>query len=152
MDSKWDRRYWDLAELVSTWSKDPNAQVGAIITSARGGVNAIGYNGFPAGVEDDERLSDSQVKNEMVVHAEQNAVLIAGEAARGATIYVAGKPVCSRCAGVIIQAGIRRVVAMDPEKSDEESKWRSVGVLAMNMLREASLTVDFMESPPKKQE
>ena len=47
-------------------------------------------------------------------HAEVNALLSAGQRAEGATIYVVGRPVCSACAGALIQAGIARVVAERP--------------------------------------
>ncbi len=59
---KWDRRYLEMAELVASWSKDPNAQVGAVIVRDNR-VVATGFNGFPAEVEDlDERLGDKKKK------------------------------------------------------------------------------------------
>ncbi|WP_425311403.1 dCMP deaminase family protein [Methylomonas methanica] len=103
---KWDERFCELAEYISEWSKDPNAKVGAVIFSKKGGNISIGYNGFPMGVEDSaERLTDKDIKLELVVHAEVNALIAAGDRAQGSTIYVWGKPICSRCAGPIIQAG-----------------------------------------------
>jgi dCMP deaminase len=117
---QWDRRRVELARFVASWSKDPNAQVGSVIADARGRVIALGYNGFAIGVEDRaDRLTDQHLKLEMVVHAEENAVLIAGKSAENATIYVVGKPVCARCAGVIIQSGINRVVAARPALVEE---------------------------------
>jgi len=35
------------------------------------------------------------------------------------------------------------VVAMDPERSDKDSKWRRPGVLAVEMLKEARVRVEF---------
>ncbi|SRR6266508_1081541 len=106
---KWDTRFWKLASFVARWSKDPRAKIGAVITAQGGGPIAVGYNGFPSGVEDSaERLTNQRIKLDMVVHAEQNALVIAAQNARGGTIYVRGKPICSRCAGLIIQAGIAR--------------------------------------------
>src|SRR5262245_56317864 len=83
MNSKWDARFLELAEFVSKWSKD-KAKVGAVLATPRSGAIALGYNGFPIGVEDRaERLEDPDIKLDMVVHAEQNALLIAGPAALG---------------------------------------------------------------------
>jgi dCMP deaminase len=97
---KWDRRFLAIAELAASWSKDPKAKVGAVIVDTQGQVAAVGYNGFPKIVEDSaERYSDTDVKLEMVVHAEENAILGAGVRARGGAAYVFGKPVCARCAG-----------------------------------------------------
>ncbi|MCX8520243.1 MAG: deaminase, partial [Rhodoferax sp.] len=103
---KWDVRFCELAKFVSEWSKDPSAKVGAVVFSKRGGDVSIGYNGFPMGVEDSaERLEDQEMKLELVVHAEQNALIAAGSRSAGSTLYVWGKPICARCAGSIIQAG-----------------------------------------------
>lgn len=148
--SRWDERFCSLARFVSEWSKDPNAKVGAVILSRRGGDISIGYNGFPIGVEDSvERLEDPDVKLELIVHAEQNALLAAGSRADASTIYVWGKPVCARCAGAIIQAGVRRVVALSPDAVPAESKWLATGKYAQQMFDEAGVTVDFYTVDPE---
>ncbi|UYK80798.1 dCMP deaminase family protein [Xanthomonas sacchari] len=139
---KWDIRFCELARYISVWSKDPNAKVGAVLFSKKGGNISIGYNGFPIGVEDSaERLTDKDIKLELVVHAEVNAIIASGARAEGATIYVWGKPICARCAGPIIQAGIKRVVALAPGNTD--SHWDKSGITARDMFIEAGITVDF---------
>jgi dCMP deaminase len=141
---KWDRRFCDLAKFVSEWSKDPRAKVGAVLVSRRGGDVTIGYNGFPMGVEDSvERLQDKDMKLKLIVHAEQNAIIAAGLRSEGATLFVWGKPICARCAGSIIQAGVKRVVALNPESEKEESEWRIQGELALQMFKETGVEVDF---------
>lgn len=141
---KWDLRFCELAKFVSDWSKDPNAKVGAVVFSKRGGDVSIGYNGFPMGVEDSaERLEDQEIKLEVIVHAELNALLAAGSRAQGSTVYVWGKPICARCAGSIIQAGVKRVVALSPEGGDPESKWTRSGLIAKQMFEEAGIEMDF---------
>jgi dCMP deaminase len=146
MLKQWDTRRLELAGFVAKWSKDPNAQVGAVIADRLGRVIALGYNGFSSGLDDNiERLANAEQKLEMIVHAEVNAVLIAGPSAEGGTIYVVGKPVCSRCAGVLIQAGIRRVVAEMPSLS--ESKWTKSGRLAIDMFKEAHIKLNLIAPP-----
>lgn len=141
---KWDSRFVDLSKFVSKWSKDPNANVGAVVVAKRGGAVSIGYNGFPIGVEDSaERLGDQAVKLELIVHAEQNALIAAGSKAEGATLYVWGKPVCARCAGAIIQAGVKRVVAVSPNSVAVSSKWHESGNLSLEMFKEAGIQVEF---------
>lgn len=144
--NKWDQRFCELAKFISEWSKDPNAKVGAVVFSNKGRDISIGYNGFPMGVEDSaERLDDNQMKQELVVHAEQNAILAAGSRAYGGTIYVWGKPICARCAGSIIQSGVRRVVALSPDSIGEDSKWYKTGQYAFEMFKEANVEVDFYQ-------
>lgn len=105
---KWDKRYLELAKMVATWSKDPRKQCGAVIVE-EGRVIGVGYNGFPKGVKDTKaRLSDQVLKLKIIVHAEVNAIVAAG--AKGDCIYVWPQLPCGQCMGLIIQAGLRRVV------------------------------------------
>ena len=145
MLDKWDHRFLALAEHISNWSKDPSTQVGAVITHTRSKrVVSMGFNGFPAGVEDTrERLDDRETKYEMVVHAEQNALMFAGDRAEGCTLYVHPLPPCARCAVMIIQAGIKRVVCDQPDFDHE--RWGEPAKIADTMFREAGLTVEYRQ-------
>ncbi len=141
--TKWDTRFCLLAKYVSGWSKD-QTKVGAVLFSQKGGDITIGYNGFPFGVEDSaERLENTQVKLDFVVHAEVNAIIAAGSRARGATLYVWGKPICSRCAGPIIQAGIKKVVCQKP--SSNGGKWDKSGSISEKMFKEAGIEVLYFK-------
>jgi len=113
--TKWDSRFLDLARHVSKWSKDPSTQVGAVLVNPDRLVIGLGFNGFPRGVSDDPALySDRPTKYLRVVHAEVNAVLNATANAKGATAFVT-HPCCAQCMGVLIQAGIKRIVWDAPE-------------------------------------
>jgi dCMP deaminase len=145
MLDKWDHRFLGLAAYIADWSKDPSTKVGAVITHTRSKRTiSTGFNGFPAGVQDlQERLYDRQIKYEMVVHAEQNALMFAGERAEGATIYVHPLPPCARCAVMIIQAGITRVVCDQPDF--EHERWGEVAKIADTMFREAGLEMGYRQ-------
>lgn len=117
MNNNWDGKFIRLAKEISTWSKDPSTQVGAVIINENRRILATGYNGFPRGIRDiEERLSNRDEKYKFVVHAEMNAIYNAtfsGVSLDGATLYVWGLPACSECAKGIIQVGIKRVVMAD---------------------------------------
>ena len=119
MSSKWDLRYLNLAERISSWSKDPSTKIGAIAVGAKGQVFSQGYNGFPRSIEDKiEYYEHRETKYKYVVHAEMNVIYNAtynGVSLDGATLYVTGLPVCSDCAKGVIQVGIRRVVMKEQE-------------------------------------
>ncbi len=138
---KWDRRYFGLARRISLWSKDPKAKVGSVLLNRQGWPIALGYNGFPAGIEDDiEKLADAQLKNQMVVHAEENALICAGTRARGGTMYVYGKPICPRCAVSIIQAGVKRVAGIQPDpRKNPESDTHRTGEISLKLFKEAKI-------------
>lgn len=109
---KWDRRFLELARFISCWSKDPSTRVGAVIVDENRRIVSTGYNGLPQGVEDtDERLNNRELKYKLIVHGERNALLFASKPVHGCTLYTTPFMPCSVCAGMVIQAGIKRVVA-----------------------------------------
>ena len=146
MNDKWDDRFMELAAFIAGWSKDPSTQVGAVIANDNTKrVISMGFNGFPAGVEDSEdRLLTREIKYEMVVHAEANALLFAGPEAEGCTLYVTPLPPCARCAVLIIQAGINRVVCPTPDKTREP--WATQSRISETMFREARVQLDYLVS------
>lgn len=112
---KWAIRMLQVADLYSSWSKDPDHQVGAVITTTDNRLVSAGYNGFPRGVEE----VGAGLKLFSVVHAEVNAIVNARCSIRGMTMTVTRRP-CAQCAAMIIQAGIK-VLATRP--FEPESKW-----------------------------
>lgn len=139
---KWDIRWLQRAIEHSTWSKDPAAPVGCALVDEVDKVEIIGgYNGFPRNVKDDDRLMHVETKNEIIVHAEMNAVCLAarrGVSVAGATAYIT-RPPCSTCACLLIQAGIARVVWVTKDLTD--SKWKKSTLLGIAMLKEAGVRV-----------
>jgi len=121
---KWDLRFLDLAKFISNWSKDPSTKVGAIITDTSNRIVSIGYNGFPKNIVDDGRLLDRETKYKIIVHGEMNAILFANRSLNDCTLYTYPFMPCPRCASMIIQAGIQRVVSYNnmPERWLEEFK------------------------------
>lgn len=119
---KWDKRFMELTEQVSSWASCIRRKVGAVIVRDKR-VMTTGYNGAPAGIsscmERGECLRDklqipSGTRAELcyAAHAEQNAIIQAakyGVNIDGATLYCTHQP-CVICAKMIINAGIRRVV------------------------------------------
>ena len=142
----WDIRYLELAEQVSSWSKDPSRQIGAVAVGTKGQVLAQGYNGFPRGIKDSPiRYNDREMKYKFVVHAEQNVIYNAtynGVSLDGATLYVWGLPVCSDCAKGVIQTGIKRVVMPLQEIPDH---WVDSWALTQLLLNEANIKWEFID-------
>jgi dCMP deaminase len=138
--NKWDLRYLALAKEVSTWSKDPSTQVGAVTVGSKKEVLSQGFNGFPRGIHDStERYQNREQKYQFVVHAEMNAIYNAtysGTSLDGATLYIYGLPICSECAKGIIQVGIKKVVV---EKSKELANWNESLKLSQEMFDEAGV-------------
>lgn len=120
---KWDFRFLEMARLVSTWSKDPSTQVGALIVLPDRTVLSLGFNGFPQPMEDHPHLyEDREEKLSRVVHAEINALIFSKASVAGCILYTWPCPPCDRCCIQLLQAGIRRFVF---PKAPEElaSRW-----------------------------
>lgn len=128
---RWDKRFLAMAKFVAEWSKDPSTQCGAVIVRPDKSVASLGFNGFPKGCDDSPELYQKrEEKLQRVLHAEVNAVLQARCDLTGFTLYTwppGLAPTCDRCATVVIQSGIGRVVYVredneftrrwDPERS-----------------------------------
>lgn len=147
--TSWDKKYIRLAREISSWSKDPSKQIGAVAIGEKGQVLAQGYNGFPRGIEDnDERLNHRQTKYKYVVHAEMNCIYNAtynGVSLNGSTMYIYGLPVCSECAKGLIQVGIKRVVSTPITDATPET-WVESTKLTKEIFEEAGVEYDFINT------
>jgi len=143
----WDRFFLGMAKYVATASKDPSTQVGSIIVQPDTNlIVGLGYNGFPRGVKDlPERYENRKLKYSLVVHSEVNAIIMAGEKAKGSRLYVWPSfvlpPTCSECAKLVVQSGIKEVVGYEPDLSDERvQRWADSIKVAQQMYEEAGVT------------
>jgi dCMP deaminase len=127
-----------MAQDVSLWSKDPSTKVGTIIADGKRFI-MLGYNGFPEGVEDlEERLNDRSQKYLRMVHAEVNAIVKAARILDGFTLYNYPLAPCNTCAGLVIQSGIKRVVAPALDGALKERWADSLGI-GRQMFEEAGV-------------
>lgn len=104
----WNDRFFALADMVGSWSKDPSTKVGAVIVDSwNRTILGVGYNGYPRYVKDEYTTREDKLLR--TVHAEANAILNAGRPVTNATLYVTPLHPCANCAGLIIQSGIKMV-------------------------------------------
>lgn len=121
---KWDDRFMEMAQLVSSWSScfNPGRSIGAVIVKGKR-VMTTGYNGAAAGTKTCKERgyclrrklnipSGTHAETCYAIHAEQNAVIQAaklGISIDGGTLYCTHQP-CSVCAKILVNAGIARIV------------------------------------------
>lgn len=119
----WDEYGMSLARAIAAKSKDPSTQVGCVILDPEHRVISTGFNGLPRYVPDDAKILGARdIKLNLVLHAEENALLFARQSLEGCTAYVWPMPPCSRCAAKFAQVGIMRVVAPKPTPEQSE-RW-----------------------------
>lgn len=121
----WDTYFIMIAMMAATRSTCLRRQVGAVVTRDRQ-IVSTGYNGAPSGtshclevgcLRETLKIPSGQ-RHEMCrgSHAEANAIAQAarmGIATDGTTVYCTHEP-CSLCTKVILNAGVVRVVYMQP--------------------------------------
>ena len=138
--SEWDNRFFELAELVGSWSKDPSTKVGAVIVRPDRTIASVGYNGFPRGVDDNPEIyADRPKKYLRVVHAEANAILSAREPLHGYTLYVTPLHPCATCSGLIIQSGIKVVNYSMSKQNIRNEAWQQHYEQMTEMFLEAGI-------------
>lgn len=139
MNKKWAIRFLEMANLVSSWSKDPSSKVGCVIAKEKF-IVSVGFNGFPVGTDDHQQLYENkEEKYPRIVHAELNAILSSREDLTGSSLYCTHFP-CSSCAGAIIQKHIQ-IVVFPQQKRDFVERWASSIKHTLRMFKEVGIHV-----------
>lgn len=141
----WDARWQALTNLIASWSKDRSTKVGAVIVDDRQTVLAVGWNGFPRGINDDiDARHERPIKYKWTEHAERNAIYNAaarGISLDGSAIYTTLMP-CADCTRGIIQSNIYSIITPEPNWNDE--RWGEDFRLSREMLDEANVLMRFV--------
>lgn len=106
-----------LARVAKLKSKDPWRQVGACVLRRDKTIAGVGFNGYPAGMDED--WSSRERRRMFVVHAEANALRYV-KPEEGWVLASTTLP-CNNCLRLIASYGIKRVVYGETYPSDESS-------------------------------
>ena len=143
MSPKWIKRFFDLASTVAGWSKD-STKVGAVAVSDARAVLETGFNGLARGVEDLPERMERPAKYLWAGHAEENLV---AHAARprlaGSTVFVTHL-CCSRCARMLINAGVSKVICGDGTTSMPPEEFE----VAVQSFKEAGVELIYVPGAP----
>ena len=122
----WDEYFMDIAHAVKKRSTCLTRQVGAILVKDKR-IMATGYNGTPTGIKNCNEGGCPRCSARMegkveagkdldkctCSHGEENAIVQAalhGNSSKGTTMYTTFTT-CTNCAKLIINAGIKKVIA-----------------------------------------
>ena len=146
---KWDRRFLELARLISTWSKDPSTKIGTVIVGPDNEIRATGYNGLCRGMIDDlPERNERPIKYKYYEHGERNAIYNAarvGVSLKGCTAYLLSLSCCD-CTRALIQAGITRIVTTPPEY--DNPRWGTDLKLSRDMFDEVGIPINIVDAFP----
>lgn len=143
----WNEYFIGLAQYVSQKSKDPSTKVGAVLVKDNHLIVSTGYNGFPFNVVDsNERWTTRPDKYDYVVHAEQNAILLAarnGMSTKDCVLYLNYEPIpCKECVKSLVQAGVQCVIGPDVPfagSSGNKEKWNKDLAVGYTMMLEGGV-------------
>lgn len=136
-----DQYFLETARFVSSKSAHPSTQVGCVIVGQDRRIKSTGYNRPPKGMSVGTWLAMGPDRTFATVHAEVDAIssaALAGVSVSMCTAYITHPP-CGRCAGLMVQSGIRRFVW--PHTSVLPPKWKQDLLVAQYVLSHAD--VDF---------
>lgn len=137
------RKFIGVAEAIASLSKDRSTRVGAVVLGPGSEIRSVGYNGMPRGVNDGvESRHERPAKYRYTAHAEENAIAQAarsGVSLDGCTLLVTSLFPCSTCARLIIQSGIKEVIA--PYQAIDTVRWGEEAAVSCEMLTEAGVEV-----------
>jgi dCMP deaminase len=146
----WHEYFIKMAETVRLKSKDRSTQVGAVIVGPDHEVLAIGFNGFPRGVDDNiDSRHERPAKYAYTEHAERNAIYNAarhGISLKDAWLYLDSCPYpCADCARGVIQSGIAVVVGRDIPFSGK-GPWLESQRMGREMILEAGVKILVLDN------
>ena len=112
----WEEYFMNIAKQVASRSTCDRKHVGALIVRDKT-ILSTGYNGSIRGMPHCDEIGHLMENGHCVrtTHAEQNAIVQAavhGSSTEGGTLYSTHSP-CKICAKIILNAGIKRVVASE---------------------------------------
>jgi dCMP deaminase len=138
-------QFFPVAEALAALSKDRSTKVGALALGEDHEILSAGYNGFPRGVADIEERHERPMKYLYTSHAEENLVAQAarkGISLKGSTILVTSLFPCTTCSRMMIQAGVKRIIANHPKI---DKRWEEQATHALIMLVEAGVEVVYTD-------
>lgn len=140
----WDEYFMALAKISALRSKDPKTKVGACLVDEDKIVIGLGYNGMPAGNDeqfpwDRENKDWDKTKYPYVIHAEVNAILNSSKSTKNAILYTSLLP-CSNCVKTIVQAKIKEIVYLKEDSTKEEDNNISKNILKLTNVKIRQIT------------
>lgn len=140
----WQKKYLEKAEFIAQWSKDPSRKCGCVITTMNDIPVGEGFNGLSKRVKDTwERLNNRDLKLQMILHAEENALIFSSSLLKTqpCRVYTWPFPPCSKCASILTQyETITEIVA----PNFFPPKWEKSCKLGKELFEEAGVKVTWV--------
>jgi dCMP deaminase len=141
----WDDYFMAIAKIIAARGTCDRAHVGAVLVKNKR-IISTGYNGAPPGLPHCDGPEGHLMEEGhciRTVHAEENTILqiaaVGGTSAGGSTLYTTHSP-CYHCVKKIVVAGVKRVVAGQAYRINEDVR---------DALAKAGVALDMYEQNPE---
>lgn len=119
---EWNDYFMNIAQVVKTKSKDTKVKVGAVLVSLKDHrIISTGYNGLPAGCNDDIDWKDREHVRSVIIHAEMNCLLYAQSKFDSSILYCTMSP-CKDCIKILAASKIKKIIYCDEYRDIPEVK------------------------------
>lgn len=110
MPISFDDLFIRILDIVKLRSKDPRTQVGCVLVSPDYRSITLGWNAMPSKIQEtDERWNNRDIKHQLVIHAEESAILNARKDLTGWHVYISFPP-CPSCTRLLIHAKVGQII------------------------------------------
>lgn len=134
----WDDYFMGLSFIASQRSIDPSTQHGCTLVDKDNHILAMGYNSFPAGMNDNELPLTKPEKYEWMEHSETNCVANSPVPVKGSRAYITGMP-CWNCAKTLARHGVKHWIVADRHGHKDKSLDKSE--LTQKLIEEQGISV-----------
>ena len=143
----WDEYFMLQALIASYRSKDPSTKVGCVFVDSDNHQLSMGYNGFVAGVDENQlpwgKSKDQSLKDQKyayVVHSEANAILHSKASLKDSRLYVTLFP-CHECAKMLATIKIKEIIYLSNKNESKETHDISKKILKLANIKHRKLEI-----------
>lgn len=104
----WDKYFMNIAYSISLKSKDKKKVGAVLVSSIDNRIISTGYNGLPAGINDNIDWHNRDLVHSMIIHAEMNCIIYSNNKFENSILYSTLSP-CKNCIKIIAAANIKKV-------------------------------------------
>ena len=112
MKISWEEYFMNICDQLKLRSPDPKTKVGSILVSKNNRILSAGFNGLPAGCDENIDWADRELVRSLIIHSEVNTILYSQSRYENATLLTSLSP-CVDCIKIIAAANIKKIIYKD---------------------------------------
>jgi len=139
MKISWEEYFMNICDQLKLRSPDPKTKVGSVLVSKNNRILSAGFNGLPAGCDENIDWTDRELVRSLIIHSEVNTILYSQSRYENATLFTSLSP-CSDCIKIIAAANIKKIIYKDEFRDLEKVNilCKRFGIQMIRMKKQSS--------------